>query len=434
MMRFFNFVRWEIVLLFIFLGLGGLLSSPVLQRIIFLSLGNLQISNIGFLLSILSLLTFFWSLGYRRTLLQTKYRNLLTLFSLILIFSLQVFFITRKIFLLYITFELSVIPIFVIIMGWGYQRERLEARLSLIFYTLTASMPLLLIIIWLTSQWSWDSFLIVRINSISCKTSLVPILRFSVLIAFAVKLPIFGVHIWLPKAHVEAPVIGSIILAAILLKLGRYGLWMIIPLVYNHYSAGIWISTSLIGATVIRVLCIRLRDIKIIIAYSSVSHMALVFRALMLNNFLGSTGGLILILAHGASSSGIFLISFFMYQSSHSRSLLLTKGILMWSSAIPVFWFLILMSNIAAPPTFNLISEIVSIRRIILIRDLNGILLILIVLIGTTYSLILYSSRVQGRNAISHRIKHPSSSDLLRIFNHLVWVGLIMFTLNVINV
>ena len=382
----------------------------------------------------MSLLTFFWAVGYRSIFLQIKNKGFLILSFIFLILSLQLFFITRKIFFLYITFELSVIPIFIIITGWGYQSERLDARLSLIFYTLAGSMPLLLVILWLISKWSWGSFLIIIINFRPLASILGPVLGFSALIAFAVKLPMFGVHIWLPKAHVEAPVIGSIILAAILLKLGSYGIWVMGPLVYTYFLTGVWVSISLIGAVVIRVLCIRLRDVKIIIAYSSVSHMALVISALILNNFLGSTGALILILAHGARSSGIFLISFILYQRNHSRSLLLTKGILTWSRAIPVFWFLILISNIAAPPTFNLISEIITIGGVILRRNLNSVLLILIVLLGTTYSLIIYSSTVQGRGSSPNSTSHPRPSDLLSVFNHLLWVGLIMYSLGVVNV
>lgn len=431
---FYSYIRWEVVIVLLAFIFISLLSSPVLQTTTFMCLGRLQVSNIRFILSILSLLTFFWSLGYRRGLLQIKNNKFLIFSCLILIFRLQVFFVTSKIFFLYITFELSVIPIFIIIIGWGYQRERLEASLRLIFYTLTASMPLLAILLWLTNNWSWSSFLIVRINVNLLSSAIAPVLVFAALIAFAVKLPIFGVHVWLPKAHVEAPVIGSIVLAAILLKLGRYGLWIMIPLTYSYISVGAWVSLSLAGAVIICTLCIRLRDIKIIIAYSSVRHIALVLTALVLSNYLGSIGALILILAHGARSSGIFLISYFLYQSNHSRRMLLTKGALVWSSRIPTFWFLILISNIAAPPTFNLISEILAIRRIALIRNINRGLLILIVVIRTAYSLIIYSSTVQGRTILSNNIKLSESTELLSIFNHLIWVLLIIFALNIINI
>jgi NADH-ubiquinone oxidoreductase chain 4 len=431
---FFNLIRWEIILTGIFLRSICLLPTPVLQTVIFYNLGSFHISNIRFLLSFLSLLTFFWAIGYSRLFLQIKNNRFLIFSCVILILRLQMFFVTYKIFFLYITFELSVIPIFIIIIGWGYQRERLGASLRLIFYTLTASMPLLVVILWLRSRSSWDSFFILRINSSSRGSSIRAVLRIFALIAFAVKLPIFGVHIWLPKAHVEAPVIGSIILAAILLKLGSFGLWVIMPLTYSYLITGGWVSTSLIGAVLIRILCVRLRDVKIIIAYSSVSHIALVLSALILNNFLSSVGALILILAHGARSSAIFLISYFLYQRNHSRRLLLTKGILVWSRSIPVFWFLILISNIAAPPTFNLISEILRIRRIVLIRSTNRILLVPIILLRTTYSLVIYRSTTQGRTLVPRNMRHPGVSSLLRIFNHLVWVGLIIFALNVVNI
>ena len=430
---FFNFIRWELSIVLICARMVWILSTPVLQSVIFLRFRNIHISNISFMLSLLSLLTFFWAMGYRSNLLQIKNNRLLILSCIFLIVRLQVFFISIKIFFLYIAFELSVIPIFIIIMGWGYQRERIEARLRLLFYTLIASIPLLLIIIWFIKNWSWGSLLIINIRSNCSHMTLSSILVFSTLIAFAVKLPIFGVHVWLPKAHVEAPVIGSIILAAILLKLGRYGLWVIIPLVYRHLNLRLWISISLIGAITISVVCVRLSDVKIIIAYSSVSHIALVLVALILRNCLRSIGALILILAHGASSSGIFLMSYFLYRGNHSRRLLLTKGVLVWSRGVPVFWFLILIANMAAPPTFNLVSEILSIIRIVLIRSLNYVILILVVLLRAGYSLVIYSSSIQGRATLVKNRSNPEVADLVRIFNHMIWVISIMYSLLIIS-
>lgn len=321
-------------------------------------------------------------------------------------------------------FELSVIPIFRIIMGWGYQSERLNASLSLIFYTLTASIPLLLILLWRSFNF-YGRINLININRIINKSNISLIRIFCFLIAFAVKLPIFGVHVWLPKAHVEAPVFGSIALAAILLKLGSYGLWVFIPSVYSFKDTNIWISIRLIGRVIVRALCIRLTDLKIIIAYSSVGHIGLVFIALIINNHLGRIGGLLLILAHGVRSSRIFLISFYMYKINYSRSLLLTKGILIWSRAMPLFWFLVLITNIAAPPTFNLISEILVIRRTVIISKLNILPLIFTILLGTAYSLIIYRSSVQRTSILFNNNNLLHQRDALNIFNHLAW-GFIM--------
>lgn len=232
-LEIFSYITWEPCVILIVRGVLLILVTPILQSSFDLCFGGLQINNRGFLLSFLSLLTFYWAIGYSSDLLRIRYNHLFVLAILVLICRLQLFFITRKIFILYIIFELSVVPIFTIIMGWGYQSERLGARLRLIFYTLTASIPLLFVFIWLFKTWSWATLLIIYINSSIGVVPVSLILIFRILIAFAVKLPIFGVHIWLPKAHVEAPLTGSIVLAAILLKLGRFGLWIMAPLVFS---------------------------------------------------------------------------------------------------------------------------------------------------------------------------------------------------------
>jgi len=211
------------------------------------------------------------------------------------------------------------------------------------------------------------------------------------------------------------------VLAAILLKLGSYGLWLFFQITFSLSLINIWMSVSLTGAILVRLLCLRLRDIKIIIAYSSVGHMGMLIAALSLNNFSGAFGSISIILAHGATSSAIFLIAFFIYQANHSRSLLLTKGILGWRVSLPLLWFLVLMSNMAAPPTFNLLAELLLILNLTLTRTVNILFLTLIILIGTAYSLIIYRSSAQGRIINFYRVAPAKSLTSLRVFNHLFW-------------
>lgn len=333
---------------------------------------------------------------------------------------LVLFFFSSESLNLYIIFELAVLPIFIIIIGWGYQTERIEARLSLLFYTITASLPLLGVYLWIYfNRYTTKLILIEKILNLNGSLTS-KILIFCMLAAFLVKLPIYGVHLWLPKAHVEAPVFGSMLLAAILLKLGSFGVWLFTPYVYLD-AVNIYISISLIGGVLVRLLCLRLTDLKIIIAYSSVSHIGCVLIPIFISNSISSFGGILLMLAHGVSSSAIFLIAFYLYQINYSRRLLITKGLLTSSTIISLFWFLILIINIAAPPTINLLAEILVIIRRIYQNKFNFIFLTLIIVIGTAYRLIMFSSSIQGSKTQSIRIKILTIRESLVILNHLIW-------------
>lgn len=147
-----------------------------------------------------------------------------------------------------------------------------------------------------------------------------------IILAFLVKFPIYSVHLWLPKAHVEAPVSGSIILAGVLLKLGGYGIIRFYFI--NDYSINLYIfcGLTLMGASLLSMLCMVNSDIKVVIAYSSVVHMALVIRGLLSLSLWGIEGGFMIIVAHGICSRGIFFGANLIYERSHSRRYFLNSG------------------------------------------------------------------------------------------------------------
>jgi len=347
----------------------------------------------------------------------------------IIFFILLIFFFSSSILSIYIYFELSILPIFLLIIGWGYQTERVRARLALIFYTIRASIPLLIFIfnnIYLRKIFIFRQiYFKLNINNIRF------IFSVRVILAFLIKIPIFLGHLWLPKAHVEAPVVGSIILASILLKLGGYGVIRISPLLENSYQINIFLSISLTGAALIGLICINQLDLKVIIAYSSVAHIRLVIGGLLYISNVGLSGAIILIIAHGLSSSVIFFGGNVLYTRSFSRRVLLRKGILSFFPLLSFFWLLSILIRIAAPPIINLVSEILCIIRILSFSTFNIVWIRISIFLAGVYSMILYS-RTQQSVFFSNKILTKTSliSEILVYYGHLFWGVIIILSLN----
>nr|YP_009093685.1 NADH dehydrogenase subunit 4 [Mictyris longicarpus]CEG06222.1 NADH dehydrogenase subunit 4 [Mictyris longicarpus] len=359
-----------------------------------------------------------------------KFSSLFVLVNLVLLFSLFISFSSLNYLLFYVSFEMSLIPTIILILGWGYQPERIQAGVYMLFYTLSLSLPLLgsLLYIYYTS-----GSLTMELSKKLLNTDYLTFVWYlSTIMAFLVKLPMYMFHLWLPKAHVEAPVAGSMILAGVLLKLGGYGLIRILVF-FQKISLSfswLWVSISLVGGTLISLLCLRQVDMKSLIAYSSVAHMSLVLCGLVIFNWWGLMGAVVIMLGHGLCSSGLFCLANMVYERLGSRSLLINKGLLNFMPSMGLWWFLLSVGNMAAPPSLNLLGEISLIMSLVSWSKLSMWGIMFLSFFSASYSLYMYSLSQHG--SFSNSLYSCSSGkvrEFMVLFLH--WFPLNVLILNV---
>nr|VFU78842.1 NADH dehydrogenase subunit 4 [Proasellus rectus] len=323
-----------------------------------------------------------------------KYSTTFNMMLALLLLTLVLAFSCSNLMMFYIFFEASLIPTFILIMGWGYQPERLQAGVYMMLYTIFASLPLLVVLLNIMAK---DS--ISLMGEVNLTTLGGVVMMVGALLAFMVKLPLYMVHLWLPKAHVEAPVAGSMILASVLLKLGGYGMVRLLPKLSSSVIGVSWalMSWGLVGGVYISITCLRQVDVKVLIALSSVAHMAMVFGGIMTMTAWGINGAVLVMLGHGFCSSGLFCIANMNYERSGTRSLLVMKGAQSILPALTLWWFLLVAANMAAPPSMNLLGEIHSVVGLVKWSVLSCLPLAGLVFFAAAYSLYLYISTQHGK-------------------------------------
>lgn len=310
---------------------------------------------------------------------------------LILLLLIGVFSV-MDIIIFYILFEAILIPMFLIIGVWGSREEKVKAAFYFFFYTLIGSLLMLLSIFKLYSLTGSTNYMNLVVIDLPSNLQFWMFLGFFA--SLSVKIPMVPFHIWLPQAHVEAPVAGSVLLAGILLKLGGYGFirfgFPLFPLASEYFSPVI-IIISLIAVVYASFTTCRQTDIKRLIAYSSVSHMGLVTLSIFCHSKEGLVASIVMMIAHGLVSSGLFMSSAILYTRHHSRAIRYFRGVVTVMPVFSICTLILILANIGFPLTFNFIAEFFSILAAFSYSKIAGVVSCIGALMSTVYALYFYN-------------------------------------------
>lgn len=327
-----------------------------------------------------------------------KYKLNLVLFLLaILNFILFNVFCVSDLFFFYVFFEVLLIPMFLIIGIWGSRERRIYAAFLFFFYTLLGSLFMLIALFFLYSHFGLLESRLLVLYDISAARQV--IFWGAFFVSVAIKVPMFPVHIWLPEAHVEAPTIGSVILAGVLLKLGLFGLVKFLFPIFAYASyvfSPFVLILALLGVVYASIATVVQIDMKKLVAYSSVAHMNFVVLGIFVFNFQGFLGGFALMLSHGLVSSGLFLCVGILYERYKTRLLFYMGGLGVLMPLFNFFFFFFILSNMSFPGTFSFIGEITILLGVALKNLFLCLVSGLTMVFSAVYSLYLYSFVMLG--------------------------------------
>ena len=305
--------------------------------------------------------------------------------------------------LFYVFFEATLIPMFIIIGVWG-GANRVYAAVKFFLYTLLGSLLTLVAIIYLYFK-SGGSFDILTWHKLPLPLDVQIMIFFAFLMAFAVKVPMWPVHTWLPDAHVEAPTGGSVVLAAIMLKLGAYGfLRFSLPITpdASHSLSGFIIALSLIAVIYIGLVALVQADMKKLVAYSSIAHMGFVTLGFFVFNDMAVQGGIVQMISHGFVSGAMFLCIGVLYDRMHSRQIADYGGVVNTMPKFAAFFVLFSMANCGLPATSGFVGEFMVILGVVKFNFWIGMLAATALIFGAAYSLWLAKRVVFGEVGNKH--------------------------------
>ncbi len=305
--------------------------------------------------------------------------------------------------LFYVFFEATLIPMYLIIGIWGGP-NKIYAAFKFFLYTLLGSLLMLVALIYLYLQ-SGGSFDLATWHKLPLGSQAQTLLFFAFFAAFAVKVPMWPVHTWLPDVHVEAPTGGSAVLAAIMLKLGAYGfLRFSLPILpdASHEWAGLMIGLSLVAVIYVGLVAMVQQDMKKLVAYSSVAHMGFVTLGFFVFNDLGMSGGIVQMIAHGFVSSAMFLSIGVLYDRVHSREIAAYGGVVNTMPRFAAFALLFTMANCGLPATAGFVGEWMVIIAAVKANFWIGLLAASALIFGAAYSLWMFKRVYLGAPGNDH--------------------------------
>ncbi|MFZ1318411.1 MAG: NADH-quinone oxidoreductase subunit M [Candidatus Nitrotoga sp.] len=305
--------------------------------------------------------------------------------------------------LFYVFWEAMLIPMFIIIGIWGGP-NRVYAAVKFFLYTFFGSVLMLIALLYLYIQ-SGGSFAILDYHQMAIPMTAQILIFIAFFMAFAVKVPMFPVHTWLPDAHVEAPTGGSVILAAIMLKVGAYGfIRFSMPIVpdASHYLAGAMIALSLIAVVYIGLVALAQTDMKKLVAYSSISHMGFVTLGFFIFNAYGMEGALLQMISHGFISGALFLCIGVLYDRMHTRNIADYGGVANKMPIFAAFFVLFAMANVGLPGTSGFVGEFMVIMGTVKINFWYAFTAATTLIFGAAYTLWMVKRVIFGTVANQH--------------------------------